>query len=87
MQSRSYGHSPYPHDLQAKSERIRSGGEPGGLFTAVQFALDHYEISNTHLIDMYLARTDRVNSIYGYGIITVLLLIQIYIMLLEASMH
>ena len=47
----------------------------------MQFALDHYEISNTRLIDMYLARIDRVNSIFGYGIIIVLLLIQIWLML------
>lgn len=47
----------------------------------IQFALDHYEISNTRLIDMYLARIDRVNSIYGYGIIIALLLIQIWLML------
>ena len=52
----------------------------------VQFALDHYEISNTRLIDMYGARTDRVNSIYGYGIVTVLLLVQIAIMVWEAGL-
>lgn len=52
----------------------------------VQFALDHYEISNTRLIDMYLARTDRVNSIYGYGIVTILLLVQIAIMVWEAGL-
>ncbi len=47
----------------------------------VQFALDHYEVSNTRLIDMTLARVDRVNSIYGYGIIIILLIIQIWIMM------
>ena len=47
----------------------------------MQFALDHYEISNTRLIDMYLARTDRINSIFGYGIIIILLVIQIWIMM------
>ncbi len=52
----------------------------------MQFALDHYEISNTRLIDMYLARIDRVNSIFGYGIITILLLIQMWIMLVEAGL-
>jgi hypothetical protein len=52
----------------------------------VQFALDHYEISNTRLIDMYLARIDRVNSIFGYGIIVILLIIQIWIMLTEAGL-
>jgi hypothetical protein len=46
----------------------------------VQFALDHYEVSNTRLIDMTLARVDRVNSIYGYGTIIILLIIQIWIM-------
>ncbi len=52
----------------------------------IQFALDHYEISNTRLIDMYLARIDRVNSIFGYGIIVILLSIQIWIMLIEAGL-
>lgn len=52
----------------------------------MQFAVDHYEISNTRLIDMYLARIDRVNSIYGYGIIIILLLVQIWLMLLEADL-
>jgi hypothetical protein len=56
------------------------------LEEAVQFALDHYEISNTRLIDMYLARIDRVNSIFGYGIIVILLIIQIWIMLTEAGL-
>lgn len=51
------------------------------LENPVQFALDHYEISNTRLIDMYLARIDRVNSIFGYGIITILLIVQIWLML------
>jgi hypothetical protein len=55
------------------------------LENAIQFALDHYEISNTRLIDMYTARIDRVNSIFGYGIIVILLIIQIWIMLLEAG--
>ena len=56
------------------------------LEAPIQFALDHYEISNTRLIDMYLARIDRVNSIYGYGIIVILLIIQIWIMLIEAGL-
>lgn len=51
------------------------------LEAPIQFALDHYEISNTRLIDMYLAREDRVNSIFGYGIIIILLVIQVWIML------
>ncbi|HUK58665.1 MAG TPA: hypothetical protein VLV50_05485 [Stellaceae bacterium] len=51
------------------------------LENPVQFALDHYEISNTRLIDMYLAREDRVNSIFGYGIITILLIVQIWLMM------
>lgn len=46
----------------------------------VQFALDHYEISNTRLIETGLARTERLSSIFGYGIIIVLLLIQLAIM-------
>jgi hypothetical protein len=46
----------------------------------VQFALDHYEISNTRLIETNLARTERLSSIFGYGIIIVLLLVQIAIM-------
>ncbi len=52
----------------------------------IQFALDHYEISNTRLIDLYLARTDRVNSLFGYGIIVILLIIQVWIMLMEAGL-
>jgi hypothetical protein len=55
------------------------------LENPIQFALDHYEISNTRLIDMYLARTDRVNSIYGYGILIILLLIQTWLMLVEGG--
>ena len=55
------------------------------LENPIQFALDHYEISNTRLIDMYLARIDRVNSIYGYGIITILLIIQTWLMLVEGG--
>jgi hypothetical protein len=55
------------------------------LENPIQFALDHYEISNTRLIDMYLARTDRVNSIYGYGILIILLLIQTWMMLVEGG--
>jgi hypothetical protein len=51
----------------------------------IQFALDHYEISNTRLIEMYLARIDRVNSIYGYGILIVLLIIQTLLMLREGG--
>ncbi len=51
----------------------------------VQFALDHYEISNTRLIDMYMARIDRVNSIYGYGILTILILFQTWMMLVEGG--
>ena len=47
----------------------------------VQFALDHYEISNTRLIDTNLAREERINSIVGYGLIVVLLVVQILIML------
>ena len=47
---------------------------------AVQFALDHYEISNTRLIDTNLAREERINSIFGYGLIAVLLVLQIWIM-------
>jgi hypothetical protein len=58
-------------------DRIETSDDP------IQFALDHYEISNTRLIDMYLARIDRVNSIFGYGIIVILLIIQVWIMLLE----
>jgi len=50
------------------------------LEAPLQFALDHYEISNTRLIDMNLARLERLSSIFGYGIIIVLLLIQIWIM-------
>ena len=46
----------------------------------VQFALDHYEISNTRLIETGLARTERYSSIFGYGIIIVLLLVQLAIM-------
>ena len=46
----------------------------------VQFALDHYEISNTRLIETGLARTERFSSIFGYGIIIVLLLVQLAIM-------
>ncbi len=47
----------------------------------VQFALDHYEISNTRLIDTNLAREERINSIFGYGFIAMLLVLQIWIML------
>ncbi len=46
----------------------------------VQFTLDHYEISNTRLIQTNLAREERINSILGYGLITLLLVLQIYIM-------
>ena len=46
----------------------------------VQFTLDHYEISNTRLIETNLAREERINSILGYGLITLLLVLQIYIM-------
>ena len=46
----------------------------------VQFALDHYEISNTRLIETSLARTERYSSIFGYGVIIMLLLVQIAIM-------
>ena len=46
----------------------------------VQFALDHYEISNTRLIETNLAREERINSILGYGLITVLLALQIWLM-------
>jgi len=46
----------------------------------VQFALDHYEISNTRLIDTNLAREERINSIVGYGLIVLLLVIQIWLM-------
>ena len=47
----------------------------------VQFALDHYEVSNTRLIETNLAREERLNSIFGYGIITLLLVLQIWIMM------
>ena len=47
----------------------------------VQFTLDHYEISNTRLIDTNLAREERINSIFGYGIIAMLLVLQIWMML------
>ena len=47
----------------------------------VQFALDHYEISNTRLIETNLAREERINSIAGYGLIIVLLVIQIALMM------
>jgi len=50
------------------------------LEAPVQFALDHYEICNTRLIDMNLARLERLSSIFGYGIIIILLIIQIWIM-------
>jgi hypothetical protein len=55
------------------------------LENPIQFALDHYEISNTRLIDLYAARTDRVNSIYGYGILIILLLFQTWMMLVEGG--
>lgn len=50
------------------------------LEAPVQFALDHYEICNTRLIDMNIARLERLSSIFGYGIIIILLIIQIWIM-------
>jgi hypothetical protein len=50
------------------------------LENPVQFALDHYEISNTRLIETNLAREERVNSIVGYGLIVLLLVIQIWLM-------
>ena len=51
------------------------------LEAPVQFALDHYEICNTRLIDMNLARLERLSSIFGYGIIIILLIIQMFLML------
>lgn len=50
------------------------------LEAPVQFAVDHYEICNTRLIDMNLAREERLSSIFGYGIIILLLVVQIWIM-------
>jgi hypothetical protein len=52
------------------------------LEDSVQFALEHYEISNTRLIDMKLVRQERIDSIVGYGLIIILLLIQIWMMTL-----
>jgi hypothetical protein len=46
----------------------------------VQFALDHYEIINTRLIDMTLVRQERIESIVGYGLVIMLLLVQIWMM-------
>ena len=45
----------------------------------VQFALDHYEIANTRLIDMTLVRQERIESIVGYGLIIVLLVFQTWL--------
>ncbi|MBL8705363.1 MAG: hypothetical protein JNM30_10985 [Rhodospirillales bacterium] len=45
----------------------------------VQFALDHYEIANTRLIDMTLVRQERIESIAGYGMIIVLLVFQTWL--------
>ncbi|WP_119422093.1 hypothetical protein [Desertibaculum subflavum] len=52
------------------------------LEDSVQFALEHYEIANTRLIDQKLVRQERIDSIIGYGAIIVLLLIQIWMMTL-----
>ena len=48
----------------------------------VQFALDHYETSNTRLIETSLTRTERYSPIFGYRdrVIIMLLLVQIAIM-------
>jgi len=51
------------------------------LEDSVQFALDHYEIINTRLIDMTLVRQERIESIVGYGLVIALLLVQIAMML------
>ena len=51
------------------------------LEAPIQFALDHYEIVNTRLIDMTLVRQERIESIVGYGLIIVLLIFQIVLML------
>lgn len=50
------------------------------LEDSVQFALDHYEIINTRLIDMTLVRQERIESIVGYGLVIMLLLVQIGMM-------
>lgn len=50
------------------------------LEAQVQFALDHYEIINTRLIDMSLVRQERIESIVGYGLVIMLLLVQIWMM-------
>lgn len=47
----------------------------------IQFALAHYEGANTRLIEMTLVRQERIESIVGYGVIIVLLVVQIGLML------
>jgi hypothetical protein len=50
------------------------------LEDSIQFALEHYEVANTRLIDMKLVRQERIDSVVGYGVIIALLLIQIWMM-------
>lgn len=45
----------------------------------IQFALDHYEIANTRLIDMTLVRQERIESIVGYGLIIAILVFQTWL--------
>jgi hypothetical protein len=45
----------------------------------IQFALDHYEIANTRLIDMTLVRQERIESIVGYGMIIIILVYQTWL--------
>ena len=51
------------------------------LEDSIQFAFEHYEISNTRLIDMKLVRQERIDSLVGYGLVIMLLIIQIGLML------
>ena len=50
------------------------------LEDSIQFAFEHYEISNTRLIDMKLVRQERIDSVVGYGLVVMLLIIQIWLM-------